>query len=259
MGQHFLRDQTVLKKIIRHISPHKTDLIIEIGAGRGALTFPLTGKAGKVIAIEKDPSLIRLLLKKSIPNMTLLEEDVLKVNFHELIRREQNLKDNVKLVGNLPYSLSSPLLFKVLQEKESLSECIFLLQKEVAERISAQPGTKKYAPLSILFQIDFSAKLHFIVKPECFSPPPKVDSALVSLKKRDKPLFFIENEALFKKFLKGAFKHRRKILQNNLERFDLPLPLIKKAYQKFGMDKNLRPEQLSPSQFVSLYKFFFPE
>ena len=257
MGQHFLKNQPALNKIIRSISPGKADLIIEIGAGRGALTFPLADKAGKVIAIEKDASLIRFLQKKSKPNLTILEEDILKVNFYDLIRTEQNFMGNVKLVGNLPYSLSSPLLFKVLREKEFLPECIFLLQKEVAERICAQPGTKRYAPLSILIQIVFFSRLHFIIKPDCFSPPPKVDSALVSLKKRPKSLFFIEEEGLFKTFLKAAFQHRRKILRNNLEKFDLPVPLINKAFHKFSIENNLRAEQLSISQFVSLFQFFF--
>ncbi len=257
MGQHFLKDRPVLNKIIRYISPSKADLIIEIGAGKGALTFPLADKAGKVIAIEKDASLIRLLQKKSSPNLTILEKDILKVNFYELIRKEQNFMGNVKLVGNLPYSLSSPLLFKVLREKELLPECIFLLQKEVAERICAQPGTKKYAPFSILIQIDFFARLHFIVKPDCFSPPPKVDSALVSLKKRVEPLFLFKEEGLFKNFLKGAFQHRRKFLRNNLEKLNLPVPLINKAFHIFSIENNIRAEQLSISQFVSLYKFFF--
>ena len=255
MGQHFLKNHAVLKKIIRYISPHKEDLIIEIGAGKGALTFPLTTKAGKVIAIEKDPSFIPFLQRKNIPNLTILEKDILKVDFFELIK-SQNFKHKVKLVGNLPYSLSSPLLFKVLQERELFSECIFLLQKEVAERICCQPGSKKYAPLSILFQIHFIAKLHFFLPPEYFSPPPKVNSALISLKKRDRPLFFIEKEELFKKFLKGAFKHRRKILRKNLEKLNLPLSLIDAAYRKYGIERNLRPEQISISQFVALFNFF---
>ena len=255
MGQHFLRNHAVLKKIIRHISPHKDDLIIEIGAGKGALTFPLTGKAGKVIAIEKDPSFIPLLRRENIPNLTILEKDILKIDFFELIK-VQNFKDKVKLVGNLPYSISSPLLLKVLRERELFSECIFLLQKEVAERICGQPGSKKYAPLSILFQIHFFANLHFIVTPESFSPPPKVDSALISLKRRASPLFFIENEELFQKFLKGAFKHRRKILRKNLEKLNLPLFLIDNAYYIHGIERNFRPEQISISQFVSLFNFF---
>lgn len=258
LGQHFLKNQAVLKKIIQNISPRKDDLIIEIGAGKGALTFPLTEKAGKVIAIEKDSSLLPFLQKKDIPNLTVLEQDILKVDFDELIKKEKNSLGQVKLTGNLPYSLSSPLLFKVLQEKGLFSECFFLLQKEVAERVCGQPGSKKYAPLSILFQIHFFVRLHFIIPPECFSPPPKVDSALVSLRKRDCPLFSIEREEHFQKFLSSAFKHRRKILRNNLVRLNLPLPLIDEAYQKCGLERNLRPEQLTIAQFVSLYNFFRP-
>jgi 16S rRNA (adenine1518-N6/adenine1519-N6)-dimethyltransferase len=258
MGQHFLKDHAVLKKIILHISPQKDDLVIEIGAGKGALTFPLAAKAGKVIAIEKDPAFIPFLQRKNIPNLTILEEDILKIDFSELIKA-QNFKNNVKLAGNLPYSLSSPLLFKVLRERELFSECIFLLQKEVAERICSQPGSKNYAPLSILFQIHFSANLLFLVPPGSFAPPPKVQSALISLERRDHPLFLIEQEELFRQFLKGAFKHRRKILRKNLEKLNFPLPLIDKALDKFGIERNLRPEQLSISQFVDLFNFFYPQ
>ncbi|NIO49201.1 MAG: ribosomal RNA small subunit methyltransferase A [Candidatus Aminicenantes bacterium] len=256
LGQHFLKDHDVLKKIIRHISPSKEDLIIEIGAGKGALTFFLAAKAGKVIAIEKDPAFIPFLQKKDIPNLTILEEDILKVNFSELIKA-QNFKNKAKLVGNLPYSVSSPLLFKVLQEREVLSGCVFLLQKEVAERICSQPGSKNYAPLSILFQIHFSAKLLFLVPPGSFAPPPKVHSALISLERRDHPLFLIDQEELFRQFLKGAFKHRRKVLRKNLEILNFPLPLIDEALGKFGIERNLRPEQISISQFVSLFNFFY--
>ncbi len=256
LGQHFLKNHAVLKKIIGHISPHKEDLIIEIGAGKGALTFPLTEQAGKVIAIEKDPSLIPFLQRKNISNLVIMEKDILKVDFYELTKA-QNFKNKVKLVGNLPYSLSSPLLFKVLGERELFSECIFLLQKEVAERICGQPGSKNYAPLSILFQIHFFTNLHFVVAPESFSPPPKVYSALISLKRRDRPLFLIENEELFQKFLKGSFKHRRKILRKNLEKLNLPLPLIDEALNKYNIERNLRPEELSISQFVALFNFFY--
>ncbi|MGD8536586.1 MAG: 16S rRNA (adenine(1518)-N(6)/adenine(1519)-N(6))-dimethyltransferase RsmA, partial [Candidatus Aminicenantes bacterium] len=246
----------VLKKIIRRISPQEQDLIIEIGAGRGALTFPLAEKAGKVIAIETDPTLIPSLIKKNIPNLTILEKDILKVDFLALLNKEKNFKGNQKLVGNLPFSLSSPLLFKVLGEKELFTECVFLLQKEVAERLCAQPGSKAYAPLSILFQIHFLLQLHFTVSPECFSPPPKVDSALISLKKRERPLFSLKNEELFRDFLKGAFKHRRKILRNNLVKLDIPLSTIDKAYLKFDIKKNTRAEQLPISRFVDLFHYF---
>lgn len=257
LGQHFLKSQAVLKKIIRRISPQDQDLIIEIGAGKGALTFPLAEKAGKVIAIEKDPTLIPSLKKKNIPNLTILEKDILKVDFYELLKKEKNFKGSLKLTGNLPYSLSSPLLFKVLEEKELFTECVFLLQREVAERLCGQPGSKNYAPLSILFQIHFLLQLHFTVSPECFSPPPKVESALISLKKRERPLFSLKNENLFRGFLKAAFKHRRKILRNNLEKLSIPLSTIDEAYLKFNIKKTSRAEQLPISCFVDLFQYFF--
>lgn len=255
LGQHFLKDKAVLNKILQRISPQKKDLIIEIGAGRGVLTFPLAEKAGKVIAIEKDPALIPHLQRRGFPNLTVLKKDIIQVDFPELLKHTQNFKESVKLVGNLPYSLSSPLLFKVLEERAHFSECIFLLQKEVAQRLCGQPGSKIYAPLSILFQIHFLVNLHFTVPPECFSPPPKVDSGLVSLKRRERPLYSIENEELFRSFLKGAFKHRRKILRKNLEKLDIPLSVVDRACEKFGIARNTRPEQLSISLFVDLFRY----
>lgn len=257
LGQHFLKSSAVLKKIIRCISPTEKDLIIEIGAGKGVLTFPLAEKAGKVIAIEKDPALIPFLEKKKSPSLVILKQDILKTDFTDLLKKEKKFKDNVKIAGNLPYSLSSPLLFKVLEEKELFSQCVFLLQKEVAERLSGQPGSKMYAPLSILFQIHFLVKLHFRVPPACFSPPPKVDSALISLRKRSHPLFSLEDEPLFRQFLRGAFKHRRKILRGNLEKFGIPLSSVDEAYLKHNIERNTRAEQLPISQFVDLFHHFF--
>jgi len=256
MGQHFLKNQTAVKKIIRCISPQPDDLIIEIGAGRGALTFPLAQKAGKIIAIEKDRSFIPFLDSRCLPNLIILEKDILKVDFKELIEKEKNSKTNIKIVGNLPYSISSPLLFKVLEAKESWQECIFLLQREVAERIKAQPGSKKYAPLSIIFQIYFKVKIHFILPPKAFSPPPQVESALISLKRRDPPLFRLEDRSAFSKFLKTAFRHRRKLLFNNLKDLSYPSWLIKNGFQKFNIKQNFRAEQLTIGQFIDLFNFF---
>lgn len=256
LGQHFLKDRAVLKKILQVISPDENDLVIEIGAGKGALTFPLAERAGKVIAVEKDPSFIPFLLKRSYQNLMIMEKDILRVDFREIISKEEKPKKSVKLVGNLPYSLSSPLLFKLFKDKELFSECIFLLQKEVAERICGQPRSKIYAPLSILFQIYFLVKIHFLVSPDSFSPPPKVDSALISFKRRIQPLFSIDNEEHFQKFLRSAFRHRRKTLYNNLKKLNLPIDLINESCQKFSLEKNIRPEQLTISQFVELFNFF---
>ena len=257
LGQHFLKNPRLLAKIVQCIAPEKDDLIIEIGAGKGALTFPLAEKAGRVIAVERDSTLIHFLRERQFQNLEILEDDILKVRFKELVQKEKYSFDKVKVVGNLPYSISSPLLFKILEEKETIGRCVFLLQREVVERICGQPGTKKYAPLSIIFQIYFETHLHFIVSPKSFTPPPKVESALLSLEKRVKPLFHIEKEEAFLRFLRGVFRHRRKTLFNNLLSLGYERILVGEAFKEYALEKSIRPEQLSPAQFFSLYTFFF--
>lgn len=259
LGQHFLASRKILRKIVKTINPQPQDFIIEIGAGKGILTFPLAKQAGKVIAIEKEKSFIPLLQGKKIPSLTVVEEDVLKMDFNKLVEKETDSQTKMKLVGNLPYSISAPLLFKVFKDKALIPECIFLIQKEVAERIAAHPESKKFSPLSILFQIYFLTKVHFIVAPEAFSPPPKVESALISIKRRSFPLFPIEDDQYFLNFLKGAFRHRRKMLHNNLERLGFSSSQIREAFQKCKIKNNLRSEQLTISQFVALFNFFFAQ
>ncbi len=142
LGQHFLSDSGILNKIVRAIDPQAEDLIIEIGAGKGALTFPLAQKVRTVIAIEKDPELVPFLQRRKTPNLTIIEKDVLRVNFKELVAAAASQTDPVKIVGNLPYSISTPLMFKILEEKGLFQRGIFLVQKEVAERICARPDPK---------------------------------------------------------------------------------------------------------------------
>jgi 16S rRNA (adenine1518-N6/adenine1519-N6)-dimethyltransferase len=262
LGQHFLASRSVLKKIVEVISPRKDELIVEIGAGKGALTFPLAEKCARVIAIEKDKSLSPLLLQEKKPNVVVLEKDVLKINFRELLAEEHEFGNRIKLVGNIPYVISSPLLFRILQEKDLFPVCVFLLQKEVADRIVAQPGSKIFAPLSILFQMDFETRLHFTVAPGSFSPPPRVQSALISLKRRPGPLFAVKNRDLFRGFLRQAFAQRRKTLLNNLKGLAFPLPLIKKALDQASLREDVRAEQVSLPQFVNLFELLsgpFPE
>jgi len=255
LGQHFLVNSGVLKKIVQTIDPRSDDLIIEIGPGRGALTIPLAERAGRIIAIEKDKVLADRLESGKIPNLKVLEADVLKIDLKNILAVENEAGDRVKLVGNLPYSISSPLLLRVLAQKSLIPECVFLLQKEVAERICASPGSKKYAPLSILFQIYFAARLHFVISAGSFSPPPRVESALVSLRRRPEPLFGVKNEERFQKFLRVAFAHRRKTLLKNLQELNLQPALLGDAYGTFRLSRLARPEELTISRFVDLYNF----
>ncbi len=257
LGQHFLVNSGVLKKIIQAIDPRSGDLIIEIGPGRGALTIPLAERAGRIIAIEKDKVLAERLKSGEITNLKVLEADVLKIDLNNILALENAAGDRVKLVGNLPYSISSPLLFRVLAQKSLLPECVFLLQKEVAERICASPGSKKYAPLSVLFQIYFAVRLHFVVSAGSFSPPPRVESALVSLRRRPEPLFEVKDEEGFQKFLRVAFGHRRKTLLKNLRELNLEPAPLGDGYGTFRLSRLARPEELTISQFVDLYNFLF--
>jgi 16S rRNA (adenine1518-N6/adenine1519-N6)-dimethyltransferase len=254
LGQHFLVSLSVLRKIVTVISPREDELIVEIGAGKGALTFLLAEQGARVIAIEKDRSLIPFLREKERPNLVVLEEDVLNLNFRQLLREEARFKGKVKLAGNIPYVISSPLLFKVLEERDLFSECVFLLQKEVAERIIAAPGSKKYAPLSISFQMHFETRLHFTVAAGSFSPPPRVQSALVSLRRRPAPLFPVKNHELFRGFVRASFAQRRKTLFNNLKAFPLPPAAIKEALRRARLKENVRAEDVSIAQFVGLFE-----
>ncbi|MGA2586993.1 MAG: 16S rRNA (adenine(1518)-N(6)/adenine(1519)-N(6))-dimethyltransferase RsmA [Candidatus Aminicenantales bacterium] len=256
LGQHFLKSAGVLDKIVRAIDPLPDDFIIEIGPGLGALTFPLAAKAGKVTAVEKDRKYIPLLEEKGQPHLTLLAKDVLDVNFKELIEECGFIYARVKLVGNLPYSISSPLLYKIIEERELFQKCVFLVQKEVAERICAQPGSKSYAPVSILLQIHFSTSLLFTVHPGSFSPPPRVESALIALDKSPSPLYPVSDEQKFLSFLQECFKQRRKTLVNNLIASGKPAAVADKACAELGLDRKIRPEQVSIGQFVGLFDFF---
>jgi 16S rRNA (adenine1518-N6/adenine1519-N6)-dimethyltransferase len=255
LGQHFLKDKSVLRKIISVISPGKNDLLIEIGAGKGILTFPLAEEAYRVIAIERDKTLIPELKARSPFNLKIIEADVLTLRFSDLVESQKKPEGQVKLVGNLPYVISSQILVKVLDEKNIFDSCVFLLQKEVAERISSEPGTKAYAPLSIRFQNDFQVRLCFGVRPESFSPPPKVVSALISLNKRPRPLFPIADDNAFSKFLKAAFRHRRKTLLNNLLLAGYTRSQIEPIFRKLEMPRVVRPEQLRLSEYVDLFNF----
>lgn len=248
LGQHFLHNPRILDKIIQNISPQETDHIIEVGAGKGALTSRLAATGARITAIEIDGRLIPELNKLQSPSLSVLHADFLKIDLAGISR-----DCNVKLVGNLPYSISSPILFKALGEKEHISACHFLIQKEVAERLTAGPNSKKYAPLSIIFQIYFTIQIDFYVGPGSFSPPPRVDSAKITLLKRDRPLFHLDDEQRFLKLLNTLFLQRRKKLINNLKQLALPAGQLNRILHETKTDGDLRPEQIAIEQFVLLY------
>ena len=251
LGQHFLASPAVLRKIVGVIDPKPADLIVEIGAGRGVLTTQLAGSAGRVIAVEKDDRLIPALREAMPPNVEVVHADIMKLDFREILKKAD--VPTVRLVGNIPYSISSPLLFRVLDDRALLSVCVFLLQKEVAERVTAGPGTKSYAPLGILLQNEFEARIAFTVAPGSFSPPPKVQSALLTLRRRPVPLHPGAADEPYRAFLRAAFAERRKMLWKTLARRATPAA-ITAAYDALGLARNARAEELSPDLLFRLFQ-----
>jgi 16S rRNA (adenine1518-N6/adenine1519-N6)-dimethyltransferase len=251
LGQHFLANEGVLRKIVAAIDPGPGDVIVEVGAGRGALTARLAERAGRVIAIEKDERLVPALKETMPPNVEVVHGDILKVDLREVL--EKAGAPALRLVGNVPYSISSPLLFRVLDDRELFSDCIFLVQKEVAERITAGPGTKSYAPLGILLQNEFEARIAFLVAPGSFSPPPRIQSALLILRRRAVPLHADAAEEPYRAFLRAAFAERRKMLWKNLARRATPAA-IAAAYDALGLSRNARAEELAPETLFALFQ-----
>jgi 16S rRNA (adenine1518-N6/adenine1519-N6)-dimethyltransferase len=251
LGQHFLANEGVLRKIVGVIDPKPEDVIVEVGAGRGVLTAALAEKAGRVIAIEKDERLVPALRETMPANVEIVHADVLKVDLREIAMKAGVTA--LRLAGNIPYSISSPLLFRVLDERELLADCVFLLQKEVAERVTAGPGTKSHAPLGILLQNEFEARIAFAVAPGSFSPPPKVRSALLTLRRRPVPLHPGAADEPFRAFLRAAFAERRKMLWKNLARRATPDRLAA-AYDSLGLARNARAEELSPDALFALFR-----
>ncbi|MBC7361812.1 MAG: ribosomal RNA small subunit methyltransferase A [Candidatus Aminicenantes bacterium] len=253
-GQHFLHEKRILQKIIEAIQPEKDDLVVEIGPGKGALTFPLAARAGQVVAVEKDFSLVQTLEKNKPDNLEIIAGDILQVDLTTLIKSKKGQVRSVKLAGNLPYHISSQILFVLLRVKNHIDRAVFLFQKEVAERIVAGPGSRKYAPLSILLQNYFDCNLLFLIKPGAFSPPPEVDSACVSFSRRTEPRFFPEiEEGNFFEFLKACFRQRRKTLLRNLEGSGFNKDQIAAALQKLHLETKVRAEELEPEKLLAIY------
>lgn len=254
LGQHFLRHPKALKSILKIISPGPQDLILEIGAGKGALTFPLAQKAKQVIAVEKDEKLLSFLNQRHLPNLKIIAGDILFLDWRQLLEPYLPWEGEIKLVGNLPYSISTPLLFKVLEHRDLFPYIVFLLQREVAARISGRPGSRDYAPLSILFQIYYETTIEKIFPPSYFSPPPKVESALIVLRRRSQPLLEIDRWSEFKNFLKTCFRHRRKQLFKNLKLIGFEESHLNRIFSEFNLRITTRPEELDEITYFRLFK-----
>jgi 16S rRNA (adenine1518-N6/adenine1519-N6)-dimethyltransferase len=257
LGQNFLVDENIISRIIQSAEITKDDTVIEIGPGMGAMTKDLAVAAGRVIAIELDERLFRKLKAelKDADNLDLILGDALTFPY-------ESLPGPVKVVANLPYYISTPIITRLMEAREKISAMVLMLQKEVAQRITAKPGGKEYGYLSVMVQLWSEAVNLFDVPKEAFTPVPKVDSAVVRLKVRGTPASErVSDLVFFEKVVSAAFSQRRKTLKNSLKnsrviepsRFEAAMELARKS----GIDPMRRAETLSLSEFAQLAEILF--
>jgi 16S rRNA (adenine1518-N6/adenine1519-N6)-dimethyltransferase len=244
-GQNFLQDQAIIDDILAAISPSENDHMVEIGPGQGAITAPLVDSGATIDVVELDRDLIPILEKKfsGKSNLTIHAADALNFDFSSLVSNDVPLR----VIGNLPYNITTPLLFHLLDQAEHISDMCFMLQKEVVERICAQPGTKSYGRLSIMIQYYCEAELLFIVPPEAFDPIPKVDSAIIYLKPLAKPRGGDSDVGVLNKLVTAAFSQRRKTLSNTLKNIVSSDQIL-----AVGLQPEQRAETVTIEQFVAL-------
>ena len=212
-GQHFLSDRTIIEDIIHAIAPQPGDPMVEIGPGLAALTQPLVERLGQLTVIELDRDLaVRLRLH---PQLNVIESDVLKVDFTQLAQALSAIK--IRVVGNLPYNISTPILFHLLEHVDAIADQHFMLQKEVIDRMVARPSTSDYGRLSVMLQWRYAMENVLFVPPESFEPPPRVDSAVVRMVPRAEPVTL--QPKLLKELVQVAFSQRRKLLRHTLGRW----------------------------------------
>lgn len=256
LGQNFLIDDNIINEIIDSSNVNKNDLIIEIGPGLGTLTAKLLENAGKVIAIELDDRMIKILSDrfKLYDNFTLIHNDVLKIDLNQIIKENIENLNNVKVVANLPYYITTPIIMKLLEDRVNIQSITVMVQKEVAERITATPGDKLSG--AITYSIDYyvEAKEVAFVSKECFMPSPEVDSEVIKLTLRDKPKVNVVNEELFFKIIKASFSQRRKTLLNGLANSGIinNKEKLKEILEDMGLNLEIRGEKLSIEQFADL-------
>ncbi len=250
LGQYFLQDENIIRKIVQLANIKKDDIVLEIGPGLGALTRYILTCSNNVNVVEFDASVIDTLLQncKKYGEPKVFNEDFLKFDL-DIVRAK--LQQKLKLIGNLPYNISSPILFKVVEQSDKFIDAHFMLQKEVVERIISQPNSKIYGRLSVILQYHFDCSMILKIPPEVFYPQPKVDSAILRLKPKANKLV-INDYVFFENIVKQSFAQRRKTLHNNLKGILKELDVDPST---LPVDTKLRAENLSMEDFVSLANF----
>lgn len=257
-GQNFLTDTNILQKIVDTAEIDKNVNVIEIGPGIGALTEFLAESAAEVMAFEIDDRLVPILADtlRDFDNVTVVNQDILKVDLAQYIAEFKNPDLPIKVVANLPYYITTPILMHLIESGIPFSEFVVMMQKEVADRISAQPNTKAYGSLSIAVQYYMTAKVAFVVPRTVFVPAPNVDSAILKMVRREQPAVEVQDEKFFFKVTKASFVHRRKTLWNNLTSYfgksEEVKAKLENALAKANLVANVRGEALDLVAFARL-------
>jgi 16S rRNA (adenine1518-N6/adenine1519-N6)-dimethyltransferase len=249
LGQHFLRDAGIARAIVDLLAPAPNDLVVEIGPGQGALTGELERRAGRVLALEVDAKLAAR-LRPRFPRAEIVEADARTWDYGML---ERPPGGRVLVVGNLPYSVGKPILMALIAARTAIDGMALMLQREVAERVAAPPGSRTYGSLSVLTQLYCDVRVALMVPPGAFGPPPKVDSAVIHLVVRPAPRVALADERRFHVVVRAAFAQRRKTLANALAAgLGRPAEAIRAAAEAAGIDSSRRAETLTILEFAGL-------
>lgn len=254
LGQNFLIDTNVIDRILEGARVKEGDYVIEVGPGIGTLTKEMGRSAEKVVAIEIDKTLIPILEEtlEDFPNIEVINQDILKVNVQELVKEKLN-GGPVKLVANLPYYITTPIVMKFLEEDIPVTDIVVMVQKEVADRMNAKPNTKDYGALSVAVQYYCDTEIVAKAPRHMFMPQPNVDSTVIGLHVREEQIYHVDNEDIFFKTVKASFGQRRKTLLNSLGGLGfLSKDQIKEALKEANIDEKRRGETLSIEEFATL-------
>ena len=252
-GQHFLVDRGVIGAIVALVKPAKGEVVVEVGPGRGALTNALVSALDRLVAVEIDRDLVAFLRERlGQTGLRLVEGDILKIDLGALLREEGG--ERLLVVGNLPYNITAPLLFHFLRQADHIDRAVIMVQREVARRLVAKPGSKDYSLLSVLMAMRAEVELRLEVGRRSFRPVPGVDSAVVELRFATGPRFAVEDAACFDRLVRRAFGQRRKMLRNSLLSLypGAGRPWLEALEQRAGIALTRRPEELSIEEFVRL-------
>lgn len=253
LGQNFLVDKNIASKIVREFGAGENDVVVEIGPGEGALTGLLVDSGCRLVAVELDPRAAERIRSLYGTRIDVLEEDVLEVNLRELAQRYGT--ERLRVIGNIPYYITSPILFHLIDQRDVIADAMLMMQREVAERLVARPRSKEYGILAVLTQTFSQPKRLFNVGPQCFFPPPRVTSSVVSLEFRDiEGVAGIERQ--HRQVVRAAFNQRRKTLRNSLAQLLSTQQERDRVFSQSGITGSERAEELSTSDFIRLTRVY---